>query len=117
MAVELSAEALALLRDNCAGLPVQVRSGDALAVAGELAAAGERFDLAVLDPPREGCPGLLPALARLAVQRVVYVSCDPMTLARDLREARQAGLPVERAAGFDLLPQSYHIEAVALLER
>ena len=116
-AVELSAGALALLRGNTAGLPVQIRAGDATGVAGELAAAGERFELAVLDPPREGCPGLSAALRGLEVQRIVYVSCDPMTLARDLREAREQGFRLRRVAALDLMPQTYHIESVALLER
>ncbi len=48
---------------------------------------------------------------------MVYVSCDPMTLARDLRELRARGLELRRAAGVDLMPQTFHIESLALLER
>ena len=116
-AVELSSEALALLRESCAGLPVRVQAGDAAAVARELGRNGERFEVIVLDPPREGSPRLAEAVAALEARRVVYVSCDPMTLARDLRSWRGHGWELRRAVAIDVMPQSYHIETVALLER
>jgi 23S rRNA (uracil1939-C5)-methyltransferase len=117
VAVELSGAALPLLRENVAGLPVEVQGGDALATARALAAAGRRFEVALLDPPREGCPGLAEPLVRLGVERLVHVSCDPMTLARDLRELQGQGFRLIRVAGLDLMPQTFHLEAVALLER
>jgi 23S rRNA (uracil1939-C5)-methyltransferase len=119
-AVESLGGAAELLRRNtrergdCA---VEVRTQDAVDACAALAARGERFDLALLDPPREGCPRLPPLLDRLGVARVVYVSCDPMTLARDLSIFARSGFRPRRARAIDMMPQSYHLEAVALLER
>jgi 23S rRNA (uracil1939-C5)-methyltransferase len=74
--------------------------------------------LAVLDPPREGVgPEVVAALARLAVQRIVYVSCDPATLARDVKDMLLAGYVLREVQPVDLFPQTYHIESVAWLER
>jgi 23S rRNA (uracil1939-C5)-methyltransferase len=74
--------------------------------------------LAVLDPPREGVgPAVVAALARLAVQRIVYVSCDPATLARDIKGMLAAGYALREVQPVDMFPQTYHIESVALLER
>jgi 23S rRNA (uracil1939-C5)-methyltransferase len=74
--------------------------------------------LAVLDPPREGVgQEVVAALARLAVQRIVYVSCDPATLARDIKGMLAAGYTLREVQPIDMFPQTYHIESVALLER
>jgi 23S rRNA (uracil1939-C5)-methyltransferase len=72
----------------------------------------------VLDPPRAGCePAALAELIRLGPQRIVYVSCEPSTHARDLVGLVRGGYRVRRAAIVDMFPQTYHIESVALLER
>ena len=72
----------------------------------------------VLDPPRAGCePEALAELIRLGAGRVVYVSCEPSTHARDLVGLVRGGYRVRRAAIVDMFPQTYHIETVALLER
>ena len=72
----------------------------------------------VLDPPRAGLPeGAVEALARLAPARVVYLSCDPATLARDLALWDARGWALRSLDGFDLFPQTPHVEALALLER
>ncbi|MGH7882880.1 MAG: class I SAM-dependent RNA methyltransferase [Candidatus Dormibacteraceae bacterium] len=73
---------------------------------------------AVLDPPRAGCmPTALMELLRLSPPRVIYVSCEPSTHARDLALLVQGGYRVRRAALVDMFPQTYHVESVALLER
>jgi 23S rRNA (uracil1939-C5)-methyltransferase len=73
---------------------------------------------AILDPPRAGCePAALSELLRLGPERVVYVSCEPSTHARDLNALVRGGYRVRRAAIVDMFPQTYHIESVALLER
>ena len=55
-------------------------------------------------------------LARLAPQRIVYLSCDPATLARDLRRFADRGFAMTRIEGFDFFPQTPHLEALAVLE-
>jgi 23S rRNA (uracil1939-C5)-methyltransferase len=72
----------------------------------------------ILDPPRAGCePAAVAELIRLGAERVVYVSCEPSTHARDLVALVRGGYRVRRAAIVDMFPQTYHIESVALLER
>jgi len=74
-------------------------------------------DTVLLDPPREGAdrPNM-DAVVR-ARRRVVYVSCDPQTLARDARRIAAAGLQLVRAVALDMMPQSHHVEVVATFER
>ncbi|MEO8745269.1 MAG: class I SAM-dependent RNA methyltransferase [Candidatus Dormiibacterota bacterium] len=77
-----------------------------------------RHQAAILDPPRAGCePAALAELIRLGPERLVYVSCEPSTHARDLIGLVRGGYRVRRAAIVDMFPQTYHIESVALLER
>ena len=72
----------------------------------------------ILDPPRAGCePAALAELIRLGPDRLVYISCEPSTHARDLIGLVRGGYRVRRAAIVDMFPQTYHIESVALLER
>lgn len=75
-----------------------------------------QLDLALLDPPRAGChPALLAELARREVPRIVYVSCDPSTLARDIKVLAPK-YRLSSARLFDMFPQTYHIETVAVLD-
>ncbi|HEU4384659.1 MAG TPA: TRAM domain-containing protein [Anaeromyxobacteraceae bacterium] len=123
-AVEAQGPALDLARRDLEGArPGRLRffAGDALALARALAreaGAGQaRFGAALLDPPREGAKGIGQALRDLCVPRAVYVSCDPATLARDLRGCVEAGYRVAAVQPVDMFPQTHHVEAVALLER
>jgi len=76
------------------------------------------YQAAILDPPRAGCePAAIGELIRLGVDRLVYVSCEPSTHARDLIALVRGGYRVRRAAIVDMFPQTYHIESVALLKR
>ncbi|HET6148287.1 MAG TPA: hypothetical protein VFH68_12210 [Polyangia bacterium] len=74
-------------------------------------------DVVVLDPPREGADGAHLALATRARRRIVYVSCDPQTLARDARRIAAAGFGLTRALAIDLMPQTFHVEVVATFDR
>jgi 23S rRNA (uracil1939-C5)-methyltransferase len=73
-------------------------------------------DTVVLDPPREGADRAHLDAARRARRRVVYVSCDPQTLARDKRALEASGFRLAGAVGLDLLPQTFHVEVVAVFE-
>lgn len=73
----------------------------------------EKPDLVLLDPPRAGLhPKALDALVKLAPQNIIYVSCDPSTLARDLKRLTQHDYEVETIQAFDMFPQTYHVETI-----
>ncbi|HSZ83607.1 MAG TPA: hypothetical protein VLA14_15075 [Polyangia bacterium] len=74
-------------------------------------------DTVVLDPPREGAARATLDVAARARRRVVYVSCDPQTLARDARRLRDAGFRLTAAVALDLMPQTFHVEVVATFDR
>jgi 23S rRNA (uracil1939-C5)-methyltransferase len=119
VAVESSRAGAALLRRNCGrtGGRVQVVESDAQKTLQRLRASRAEFELAVLNPPRSGCSEVAATLPALGVQRVLYISCDPMTLARDLRILRKQGLLASRATPIDMMPQTYHVEGVVELAR
>ena len=115
VAVEESASALADARLNIDGLPnVQLRQARTEDVLRELAEAG--LDGVVLDPPRSGCmPGTLDALLDAPPKRIVYVSCEPETLARDLAVLTAGQFRLEWVQPVDMFPQTHHVECVAFL--
>lgn len=82
-----------------------------------LATAGEKFDVVLLDPPRAGCREVVPHLAALGAKRLVYISCDPATLTRDLGLLHEQGYAIERMRLFDMFPQTHHLETMVLLKR
>ena len=91
---------------------------DAGKAADMLARRGERPDVVVLDPPRKGCgPELIQTVAGFQPRRIVYVSCDPATLARDLKLFAGLGYPPVRATPVDMFPATSHVETVVLLEK
>ncbi len=79
---------------------------------------GEHFDVVITDPPRAGCSReFLMALLKLSPERVVYVSCNPETLARDLGFLTKNGYKAEKIQGVDMFPFTEHVESVVLLSR
>ncbi len=120
-AVESDARAVADLAHNAraSGLPhVRVLEAASETVLADASAHRVAPDVVVLDPPRGGIGTRASGhLARLPARRVVHVSCDPATLARDLAVLTQRGFAVERVTGLDLFPQTPHVEAVAVLVR
>lgn len=84
----------------------------------ELATRRERADVVFMDPPRTGSDTrFLSCLTRLAPSRIVYISCGPDTLARDLKYLTRKGYVVERMTGVDLFPMTKHVECVVALHR
>ncbi len=84
----------------------------------ETRALGDEADIVVVDPPRLGLErAVLEGVAALQPQRIIYVSCDPSTLARDLKRLVQRGYELKHVRPLDLFPQTYHIESITLLER
>ena len=97
---------------------VEFFCGDASAVAADLAARGLRPDVICVDPPRKGlAPEVVRAAAQMAPQRIVYVSCDPATLARDVKLFGQEGYEAVRAAAVDMFPGTANVETVVLLSK
>ena len=91
---------------------------DAAGAATQLASQGVRPDVAIVDPPRKGCaPEVFAAIDKMGIERLVYVSCDPATLARDLALLATMGYTARRACGVDLFPRTPHVETVVLVER
>ncbi|MBR5525129.1 MAG: 23S rRNA (uracil(1939)-C(5))-methyltransferase RlmD [Clostridia bacterium] len=91
---------------------------DAAAAAAQLATEGIRPDVVILDPPRKGCsPDLIDTVAGMAPRRVVYVSCDPATLARDLKLFAERGYHTQWVQPVDLFPRTAHCENVACLTK
>jgi len=73
-----------------------------------------RGDVVILDPPRTGAADVIDAVPRLGAQKVVYVSCDPTTLARDLRRLQRYGYHTQVLQPLDLFPHTFHIETIAI---
>lgn len=89
---------------------------DAAEALPELIEKGRRPDVIVIDPPRKGCDkAVLNAITGSAVQRVIYVSCDPATLARDVRILVDGGYSIQKVQPIDMFPQTAHVETVCLL--
>ena len=120
--IELSADAVASARANAARNGVSNITfyegdvGEVLEAEG-LSQAGA-FDVVVVDPPRAGLlPSALEHLATLAAPRLVYVSCNPEALAKNLVTLRASGWEVETICPVDMFPQTAHIETIAVLQR
>jgi 23S rRNA (uracil1939-C5)-methyltransferase len=116
VSVESNPAATRDLESNIKGAgAIEVRTAD---VSRFLAKNKERPQLVVLDPPRAGLePGDAERIARLAADRITYVSCDPPTLARDLGALQQGDYEIVDVQLFDLFPQTLHIETLVRLRR
>jgi 23S rRNA (uracil1939-C5)-methyltransferase len=83
----------------------------------QLAMSRKNFDLIILDPPRRGCPEVVPLLPDLAAPFLLYISCDPATLVRDLVRLGEFDYRLARIRLVDMFPQTAHLETMVLLER
>jgi 23S rRNA (uracil1939-C5)-methyltransferase len=92
--------------------------GEAEKIIPELIAKGIKAEVVVVDPPRKGCEkSLLEAISKMQPKRIVYVSCDPATLARDLGILKELGYETVEIQPVDMFPQTAHVETVVLIER
>lgn len=97
---------------------VEFFCGDAADTAAMLEAQGLRPDVITVDPPRKGLsPEVIASAAAMGPERIVYVSCDPATLGRDVRLFAEQGYEAARAAAVDMFPGTRHVETVVLLQR
>jgi 23S rRNA (uracil1939-C5)-methyltransferase len=109
--VEQDRSSTADARVNCRGAEIVV------ADAGKLKAGAHFFDVAILDPPRAGAPGVIPRLLVTRPRALLYVSCEPTTLARDIAPAVAGGYRVSRVQPYDMFPGTDHVETFVVLER
>lgn len=96
---------------------VQFFCDDAAHGVRRLVGQGRTFDCVLLDPPRSGAGDAMPDIARLLPKKIIYVSCDPSTLARDCGALSGLGYNVVTSVPIDMFPQTFHIESVTLLRR
>lgn len=120
-AVDSNRQAMLLAQHQANALGIhncQFRTGKVERILYRYLAQGLRAQVAVLDPPRAGCqPETFEALALMKVPKLLYVSCSPPTLARDLRLLHDLGYQTLQVQPLDMFPQTYHIECVATLTR
>jgi 23S rRNA (uracil1939-C5)-methyltransferase len=91
--------------------------GDAEKVSKQLLEEGKQFDCIVIDPPRKGCSKqTIETLIALNSEKIIYISCDPSTLARDLFLLK-SNYNIEVIQPVDMFPQTYHVECIACIQR
>lgn len=116
--VEIVEEAVEAAKENAAGNGLkncEFIAGDVLKVIGELK---DKPDLIILDPPRDGIhPKALDKIIDFGVDRMVYISCKPTSLTRDLVVLQERGYKLEKACAVDMFPSTANVETVVLLSR
>lgn len=121
MGVEVVPQAIEDAKDNAVRNGIgnaEFFCGDAGEAALALEAKGIHPDVITVDPPRKGMNAdTIEAITRMSPRRLVYVSCDPATLARDIALLKQRGFRVEKAMAADLFPRCSHVESICLLTR
>lgn len=121
MGVEVVPQAIEDAKDNAVRNGIgnaEFFCGDAGEAALALEAKGIHPDVITVDPPRKGLNAdTIEAITRMSPRRLVYVSCDPATLARDIALLKQRGFRVEKAMAADLFPRCSHVESICLLTR
>jgi len=118
--VELNKHSIAAARENARNAGIQKIRFITADVSHYLQDAGKkkiRFDLILLDPPRQGLGKATKLLPELEADKILYISCDPATLTRDLQVLTQADYRLISVTPVDMFPQTHHIECLAVLEK
>lgn len=117
VAVEDFAPSIAKGRENAAANGIENVSFECRPAEGYLNKSGQDvyFDLVLLDPPRSGAYPVMAELLEHRPRKIIYVSCDPATLARDLKSLLHGGYRLDSSQPFDLFPQTYHMESLSVL--
>ena len=119
--IETSSQAISDAKEN--SRLNHIRNTDYLAgscndILPQLIDAGKKFDVIIIDPPRSGCEsGMIDALKSANSPKIIYVSCNPATLARDIKQLMASGYSLDKVQPFDMFPQTDHVETVVLLTR
>jgi 23S rRNA (uracil1939-C5)-methyltransferase len=77
----------------------------------------EDWDIVLLDPPRTGAKMIIPSLNKVKADTIIYVSCDPVTMCRDIKELSLNGWEIQEVIGVDMFPQTPHIECLTVLKK
>ena len=121
LGVEIVEQAVKDARANAARngiMNVEFAAGAAEEVVPAWVENGCSADVVVVDPPRKGCDGrLLETILQIAPEKIVYVSCNPATLARDLAVLTDGGYQVRTVQPVDMFPNTVHVEAIVLLQK
>lgn len=97
---------------------IEIRNGDAASEFNSLIKSNTKFDVSLIDPPRKGCSeSAIENLIKLTKKYIVYVSCNPSTLARDVKLLNANGFALKYVQPVDMFPHTYHVETIALLEK
>ncbi len=118
--VEWNRRAIGAARANAASVgmdTITFLAADVTEFLQECLGAGNQYDILLLDPPRQGIGRAARLLPALAAGTIIYISCDPATLVRDLRVLVRAGYCLTSLTPVDMFPQTHHIECVAVLEK
>jgi 23S rRNA (uracil1939-C5)-methyltransferase len=97
---------------------IELRCGTVETVFPQLVEEGVNPQIVIIDPPRKGVDrDALKCVAKLNPERIIYVSCNPATLARDLKILHESGYQTKSIRPVDLFPQTFHVESVSVLDR
>lgn len=97
---------------------IELLEGEAQLIMDQLVKEDKKFDVSIIDPPRKGCsPEIIDLLANLTEKNIIYVSCNPSTLARDLLLLKEKGFIPEYAQPVDMFCHTYHIESIVVLKK
>jgi 23S rRNA (uracil1939-C5)-methyltransferase len=116
--VEGSSSSIEMAKENCRANRIENATFYNRSASGALTFLKQRgpVDLVVLDPPRSGAAAVVNELIQSPVKKVVYVSCDPQTLARDLNILVKGGYELVSSQSLDMFPQTYHCESITVVE-